>query len=133
MRPPPTSELTESVVAHSVERLVSARIVALSGGKDSTAMALRLAEVEPEAYEYCITPTGRELPEMIEHWKRLECLLGKPLTRIPGPTLLERIIAYKTLPNFRLRYCTREVKIEPFIKYAASVSPAELLRGHTCR
>lgn len=100
------------------------RLVALSGGKDSTAMALRLAEVEPDNYEYCITPTGRELPVMIDHWKKLECLLDKPLTKVPGPTLLERIIAYKTLPNFRLRYCTREVKIEPFIEYAASLAPA---------
>jgi tRNA(Ile)-lysidine synthase TilS/MesJ len=32
-------------------------IVALSGGKDSTAMALRLAEVEPLDYEFVITPT----------------------------------------------------------------------------
>ncbi len=42
-------------------------IIALSGGKDSTAMALRLAKVEPRDYEYVITPTGDELPEMIEH------------------------------------------------------------------
>src|SRR5512137_1476171 len=54
-----------------------ARIVALSGGKDSTAMALGLAEQEPDEYEYCYTPTGRELPVMLDHWKRLECLLGK--------------------------------------------------------
>jgi 3'-phosphoadenosine 5'-phosphosulfate sulfotransferase (PAPS reductase)/FAD synthetase len=98
--------------------------VALSGGKDSTAMALRLAEAEPEDYEYCITPTGRELPLMIDHWAKLECLLGKPLVRIPGPTLLERIIAYKTLPNFRMRYCTREVKIEPFLAYVRDAAPA---------
>jgi len=110
---------------HSLKRLVGARrIVALSGGKDSTAMALRLAQVEPEEYEYIITPTGRELPEMVAHWGKLECLLGKPLTRIPGPSLLDKIKQYKTLPNFRLRFCTREVKIEPFMKYAASVAPA---------
>jgi 3'-phosphoadenosine 5'-phosphosulfate sulfotransferase (PAPS reductase)/FAD synthetase len=101
-----------------------ARIVALSGGKDSTAMALRLAEVEQLNYDYCITPTGRELPAMIEHWQRLECLLGKPLLKIPGPTLLDRIKEYRTLPNFRLRYCTREVKIEPFMAYVVTRAPA---------
>jgi len=99
-------------------------IVALSGGKDSTAMALRLSEIEPRNYEFCITPTKRELPEMDDHWDRLGCMLGKPLKRVPGPSLLDRIKAYKTLPNFRLRYCTREVKIEPFIHYAKSVTPA---------
>lgn len=104
-------------------------IVALSGGKDSTAMALRLAEIEPRSYEFCITPTGRELPEMYEHWSHLECLLGQPLVRVPGPTLLDRIKAYKTLPNFRMRYCTREVKIEPFILYAKNVAPATCYVG----
>lgn len=99
-------------------------IVALSGGKDSTAMALRLAEIEPRNYQFCITPTGRELPEMQEHWSHLECLLGKPLVRVPGPTLLDRIKAYKALPNFRMRWCTREVKIEPFLLYARRHIPA---------
>lgn len=79
------------------------RIVALSGGKDSTAMALRLMEIEPANYEFCITPTGRELPEMEAHWKRLECLLSKALIRVPGPSLLDLIKQYKTLPNFRAR------------------------------
>lgn len=38
-------------------------VVALSGGKDSTAMALRLREVEPREYTYICTPTGNELPQ----------------------------------------------------------------------
>lgn len=61
---------------------------------------------------------------MQEHWAKLECLLGRPLVRVPGPTLVERIVGYQALPNFRMRYCTREVKIEPFVKYAASRAPA---------
>lgn len=120
----PNSPQTPAAVLCSDLLEHPARIVALSGGKDSTALALRLAEVEPQAYQFCITPTGRELPEMAEHWAKLGCLLGSPLVRIPGPTLLEKMIGYKTLPNFRMRYCTREVKIEPFIKYAASLAPA---------
>ena len=99
-------------------------LVAISGGKDSTAMALRLAEIEPRNYQFCITPTGRELPEMLDHWKRIECLLGKPLHRVVGPSLLDLIKKYKTLPNFRMRYCTREVKIEPFINHAEMSRPA---------
>jgi hypothetical protein len=42
MRPPPTSELTESVVAHSVERLVSRLVVAFGGGVNSTAMLVEM-------------------------------------------------------------------------------------------
>jgi 3'-phosphoadenosine 5'-phosphosulfate sulfotransferase (PAPS reductase)/FAD synthetase len=99
-------------------------IVALSGGKDSTAMALRLMEVEPRNYEFAITPTGRELPVMTSHWERLECLLGKRLTRVPGPTLIQSIVKNKALPNWRMRFCTRETKIEPFMAYAAAAAPA---------
>ncbi len=50
-------------------------VVALSGGKDSTAMALALAEKEPRDYLYVITPTGNELPEMYVHWKKISDLL----------------------------------------------------------
>jgi hypothetical protein len=103
---------------------MTSMIVAVSGGKDSTAMALRLAEVEPNSYEFCITPTGRELPEMGDHWARLEELLGSSLVRVPAPTLVELIVRYKALPNWRMRWCTRQIKIEPFMAYAASRAPA---------
>lgn len=99
-------------------------IVALSGGKDSTAMALRLAETEPKDYEFCITPTGRELPAMVDHWQRLECALGKPLFRIPGPSLVEAIVKNKALPSWRMRFCTRQTKIEPFMSYVTNSVPA---------
>jgi tRNA(Ile)-lysidine synthase TilS/MesJ len=56
-------------------------IVGLSGGKDSTAMALRLTEVEPREYAYICTPTGNEPAEMQAHWSHLEGLLGQPLIR----------------------------------------------------
>lgn len=99
-------------------------IVAISGGKDSTAMALRLAEVEPADYEFCITPTKRELPPMKAHWAKLEELLGKQLIRLPGPSLVELVIKYRALPNWRMRWCTRQIKIEPFMKYAEAHVPA---------
>lgn len=87
-------------------------------------MALRLAEAEPRDYEFCITPTGRELPIMIDHWKRIEDLIGLPLTRIPCPSLVELIVKYKALPNWRMRWCTRQIKIEPFMIYALAAKPA---------
>lgn len=102
-----------------------ARIVALSGGKDSTAMAIELAEREPsDDYQFCITPTKRELPAMDAHWAKLEKALGKPLVRIPAPSLVELIVKFKTLPNWRMRFCTRLIKIEPFMAYAEKLKPA---------
>lgn len=93
-------------------------VIALSGGADSSAMALRLREIAPwQTYEYVITPTGDELPEMVSHWANLERLLGSELKRLPNETLFQCIARNKALPNFRMRFCTREIKIEPFMTY----------------
>lgn len=100
-------------------------VVALSGGKDSTALALRLAEVEPRNYVYVITPTGNELPEMFAHWRHLGELLGTPLTPIlNGRKSLQGLIRqWKALPNHRARWCTRELKLEPYYSWLAEQTP----------
>ena len=75
-------------------------IVALSGGKDSTAMAIALKEKYPEIdFDYICTPTGDELPEMIQHWENLECILRKKIIRIQNKSLYDWIETYKALPN----------------------------------
>lgn len=90
-------------------------VVALSGGKDSTCLALALAEREPRDYTYVCTPTGDELPEMLNHWKAIEERLGKPLVRIAVPGGLAGVIRDEgMLPNHRARFCTRILKIEPY-------------------
>ena len=89
-------------------------VVALSGGKDSTAMALRLAEVEPRAYTYVCTPTGDELPAMYAHWRDLGDRLGGQVIPVIGGTLNGLIEQFHALPNFRQRWCTRLLKIEPY-------------------
>lgn len=89
-------------------------VVALSGGKDSTAMALLLAEREPREYTYVCTPTGDELPEWFEHMKRLREILGKPIVPVVGGTLKGLVDKWQALPNWRQRWCTRVLKIEPF-------------------
>jgi 3'-phosphoadenosine 5'-phosphosulfate sulfotransferase (PAPS reductase)/FAD synthetase len=98
-------------------------VVALSGGKDSTAMALRLAEIEPRTYQYVCTPTGDEPPEMIDHWLKLGELLGAKVLPLMASTLDREIEAQNHIPNFRQRWCTRMLKIEPFAKYLRSQSP----------
>lgn len=105
-------------------------IVGLSGGKDSTAMALRLAEVEPRDYLYICTPTGNEPAEMEDHWAHLECLLGKPLVRIQSGGTLEGLIEEQgALPSHRMRWCTRKLKIEPTIAFVQAHQPATLYVG----
>ena len=99
-------------------------VVALSGGKDSTALALRLAEVEPRAYTYVCTPTGNEPVAMFAHWRHLGELLGTPLTPIVGGTLRGLVEHYEALPNWRQRWCTRQLKIEPYAAWLLQHAPA---------
>ena len=104
-------------------------VVALSGGKDSTCLALALKERHPEIeFDYLCTPTGNELPELFEHLSRLEQLLGKPLIRLDiGKNLHDLIRDMKMLPNFRARWCTRMLKIEPAIEFMQSLPHGSLL------
>ena len=90
-------------------------VIALSGGKDSTAMALRLVETEPDAhYEVICTPTGNELPEMFDHWRYVADLLGLPIRPVVAGALVSAIRKEGMIPNFRARWCTRKLKIEPY-------------------
>lgn len=92
-------------------------VVALSGGHDSTILSLELAEREPRPYTYVCTPTGDELPEMFDHWRRLGEMLGSRLVPIMNGTLASVIRDQGMLPNFRARFCTRILKIEPYRKF----------------
>lgn len=101
--------------------------VGLSGGKDSTALAFMLKERESYTdWTYICTPTGDESPEMVDHWLRLEEALGKPLVRITNPaapSLDAAIESMNMLPNFRARFCTRLLKIEPTIAWCVKNAP----------
>ena len=83
-------------------------------------MALRLAEVEPRDYVYVCTPTGNEPPAMFRHWQHLSTLLGRPLTPIVAGSLVGLIERQQALPNWRQRWCTRMLKIEPYAAFLAS-------------
>lgn len=99
-------------------------VVALSGGKDSTATALRLAEIEPRDYTYICTPTGDEPDAMFAHWRKLSEMLGKPIIPIMGGSLDALIKQQRAIPNWRQRWCTRILKIEPFAAWLIQHAPA---------
>lgn len=99
-------------------------VVALSGGKDSTAMAIWLKENEPNDYQYVWTPTGNELPEMIEHIARLQDILGAKILPVSNGFGLEaQTKKERMLPNNRARWCTRKLKLEPYYRWLASQTP----------
>jgi tRNA(Ile)-lysidine synthase TilS/MesJ len=99
-------------------------IVGLSGGKDSTALALRLRQLSPEIdFTYLCTPTGNEPEAMFQHWENLGVRLGKPLIKLTNHTLEYWIDKYQSLPNNRMRWCTRLLKIEPTKQWLAQNAP----------
>lgn len=110
-------------------------IVPLSGGKDSTALAIFLSQRYPDLpFEYVFSDTGAELPETYDYFERLEHVLGKKVTRVtalemlgiskkPGRTPFD-VVLYEHfsgfLPSPRSRWCTRMLKIHPFERYVGS-------------
>ena len=99
-------------------------LVAMSGGKDSTAMSLRLEEIGEHDYTYVFTPTGNELPGVDEHIARMEDLLKQEVHRVtPGYGLFGLIDKMKAIPNWRMRFCTRMLKIVPFQHYVMQNLP----------
>jgi 3'-phosphoadenosine 5'-phosphosulfate sulfotransferase (PAPS reductase)/FAD synthetase len=108
--------------------MTTKHVIGLSGGKDSTVLALRLVETEPRQYEFICNETGDELPEMLEHWRKLEDLLGQPLIKVRYKFDLYRTIEQMNmLPSVFSRWCTRVLKIEPTIEYFDNLSPDSVL------
>ena len=64
-------------------------IVSLSGGKDSTAMLLRLLEENRPVDMILFCDTGIEFPQMYEHIDKLERYIGRAITRIKAPQTFE--------------------------------------------
>lgn len=87
-------------------------------GKDSLATAIVQITLEPELnYEFVFNPTGAELPDVFEWIIKVENYLGKPIIQV-GENLDAIIQGYNYfLPSARSRYCTRQSKIEPFVKW----------------
>lgn len=59
------------------------QVVAFSGGKDSTAVAL-LLHARGEDFDLLFTPTGNELPDLIHHMERVIAKVGKRLIVPPN-------------------------------------------------
>lgn len=108
-------------------------VLGLSGGKDSSALALYMKETRPDLdIEYFFTDTGYELPETNEFIDQLEERLGyihrlnaRALNNIEGrgevdfSSLLKKHQNF--LPSQRDRWCTIQLKLKPFERWADSL------------
>lgn len=93
-------------------------ILALSGGKDSSALAVYMKDRVPQM-EYVFCDTGDELQETYDYLDKLELFLGKEITRINSDRPFEFWLRMfnGVLPDVRTRWCTRELKITPYEKF----------------
>lgn len=113
-------------------------VVSFSGGKDSTAMLLRMVEENYPIDIILYCDTGLEFPEMEEHIRKVEDYIGRKITviksekdfmywatehkrvvrstKIPGakPGDIMRGYAY---PSVFSRWCTKELKTNVINKY----------------
>lgn len=113
-------------------------VVSFSGGKDSTAMLLRMLEegMQVDLILYC--DTGLEFPEMEEHIRKVEEYTGRKIMVIESDrdfmyyaTEKERIIKSEKTPGFsvgdvakgfgyptiKARWCTKHLKTEVIDRY----------------
>ncbi len=93
-------------------------IVSLSGGKDSTALAIYLHDKIPQL-EYVFCDTHEELEETYDYLNHLEAYLGITIERLnPSRGFDHWLELYNgVLPSAQTRWCTRKLKIEPFEAY----------------
>ena len=99
-------------------------LLGLSGGKDSSALAVYMRDRVPEM-EYFFSDTGKELPETYEFLDCLEAFLGKPIIRLNMDTDASKnrdfdhwLTLYGgLLPSSQVRWCTVNLKIKPFEEY----------------
>jgi 3'-phosphoadenosine 5'-phosphosulfate sulfotransferase (PAPS reductase)/FAD synthetase len=96
-------------------------VLGLSGGKDSSALAIYLRERVPEM-EYVFCDTGKELPETYEFLTKMEAYLGKPIQRLVSERDFDHYLDVFNgyLPSSRMRWCTRLLKLKPFEQYVGS-------------
>lgn len=105
-------------------------VVSFSGGKDSTAMLLRMIEenMPIDIILYC--DTGLEFPEMNDHIDKVEKYIGRPIIRLKAEkdfmywaTEYEFInetgdtVIGKGWPTRKIRWCTQKLKLNVIDKY----------------
>jgi 3'-phosphoadenosine 5'-phosphosulfate sulfotransferase (PAPS reductase)/FAD synthetase len=93
-------------------------VLSLSGGKDSTALAIYMRDKVPDM-EYVFCDTLKELHETYEYLDRLEAYLGKKIVRLNAERGFDHWLEMYggLLPSSQARWCTRMLKLKPFEDY----------------
>jgi hypothetical protein len=96
---------------------IERHILSLSGGKDSTALAVFMRKTYPELpLEYVFCDTGKELEETYAYLNRIEAGLGIKITRLNSEASFDHWwkVFGGYLPSPKMRWCTKLLKLKPF-------------------
>jgi hypothetical protein len=93
-------------------------ILCMSGGKDSTALAIYMRDLVSEM-EYVFCDTDKELRETYEYLNRVEAFLGKKIIRLNARAGFDHWweVFGGYLPSPQMRWCTKMLKLRPFEEY----------------
>jgi 3'-phosphoadenosine 5'-phosphosulfate sulfotransferase (PAPS reductase)/FAD synthetase len=89
-------------------------ILGLSGGKDSTALAILMHKQIPQM-EYFFCDTHKELPETYDYLDRIKARLGIKITYLSAERGFDHWLDVYGgfLPSPKMRWCTKQLKIIP--------------------
>ena len=98
-------------------------ILSMSGGKDSTALAVYMRDRQPDM-EYVFCDTKKELQETYDYLAKVEAYLGKPINRLNDERGFDHWLEVygHYLPSPQMRWCTRQLKIRPFERFVGDDS-----------
>lgn len=104
------------------------QVVGISGGKDSSALAIYLTQKYPDlSMEYYSCDTGKELEETYQLIRNLEACLGVTVQQLnsaenshrdPFDHFLQVYGGF--LPSSTSRWCTKKLKLDPFERYVGT-------------
>lgn len=136
-----------SIVVNVLEEIIkkllnneAKHIVSFSGGKDSTAMLLKMIERRMPIDEIIYCDTGMEFPEMYEHINKVEKYINRPITRLKAKNDFEYLM-FKHIktkgknkgkqgyswPGTKIRWCTSKLKVDVINKYLSKYKNKEIV------
>lgn len=95
-------------------------VVAYSGGVASYCAAKRVKHLNPILL---FADTGMEDPDLHRFLDESSQSLGLELVRLEGETLFENSVRHHALPNNRMPFCSRELKVDRCRKWIAQNAP----------
>ena len=102
----------------SISKKQVRHILGLSGGKDSTALAILMHKQVPQM-EYFFCDTHKELPETYEYLERIKARLGIKIEYLSADRGFDHWLDVYGgfLPSPKMRWCTKQLKIIPLEQF----------------